>query len=175
MRLPKRNGSGDGGKGAVGSWIGSTSFTVIAACALAALVTFTVLNLSLDVRLESASWSKLHMGEQQWQQHLAPPPPLFKAQRHAPKARLAHAPVPAPVDHPFRETHHGLYKLEVPDESDRCKRSNICDGDYSCGEDKLGCVTKAADRKAHVRKAGQWSWEGYRWAVRESRIATCLM
>ncbi|WIA40463.1 hypothetical protein OEZ86_013819 [Tetradesmus obliquus] len=55
-----------------------------------------------------------------------------------------------------------MYSLPPHDDSQRCQRTGICDGDYSCGPDGLGCVTSAKQRQEHVRKAISWSWEGYR-------------
>jgi hypothetical protein len=55
-----------------------------------------------------------------------------------------------------------LYSLPQHDNSQRCQHTGICDGDYSCGPDGLGCVTSAKQRQEHVRKAISWSWEGYR-------------
>lgn len=70
---------------------------------------------------------------------------------------------PSVFHHPFDDL-QGVYKLPAQDSSPRCRQSQICDGDHSCGPDKLGCVTSAAERKAAVRKAIAWAWEGYRYA-----------
>jgi hypothetical protein len=71
---------------------------------------------------------------------------------------------PPPVfHHPFDDL-QGVYKLPAEDTSPRCQQSHMCDGDHSCGPDKLGCVTSPAERKAAVRKAIAWAWEGYRYA-----------
>lgn len=71
-------------------------------------------------------------------------------------------PPPSVFQHPFDDL-DGIYKLPAQDISPRCKQSQICDGDHTCGPDKLGCVTSAAERKQAVRKAIAWAWEGYRW------------
>jgi hypothetical protein len=73
-------------------------------------------------------------------------------------------PPPSVFQHPFDDL-EGIYKLPAQDVSPRCKQSQICDGDHTCGPDKLGCVTSAQERKQAVRKAIAWAWEGYRWVL----------
>lgn len=61
-------------------------------------------------------------------------------------------------------TKYQLYKLPsggARDSSPRCKHSGICDGDTSCGEDGLGCITDMAGRRERVRQATRWSWRAY--------------
>ncbi|EFJ41245.1 alpha-1,2-mannosidase [Volvox carteri f. nagariensis] len=41
-------------------------------------------------------------------------------------------------------------------------QSGICDGNYTCGVDGLGCITDALLRKEKVREAARWTWKGYR-------------
>lgn len=57
--------------------------------------------------------------------------------------------------------HRGAYANEQ-DASPRCKASGICDGKHDCGEDGLGCITDAAQRRDRVRDAIKWSWKGYK-------------
>jgi mannosyl-oligosaccharide alpha-1,2-mannosidase len=55
-----------------------------------------------------------------------------------------------------------LYKLPEQDGSPRCRNSGICDGDYSCGADGLGCIRDAKERQERIRAATRWAWAGYR-------------
>jgi hypothetical protein len=80
---------------------------------------------------------------------LAPPP-------------SAAAPPPKPFRHPFPEPKYKLYSIPPRDPTARCSRSGICDGDHSCGPDKLGCVVSSRRRQDHIREAIRWSWQGYR-------------
>lgn len=88
-------------------------------------------------RLAHLSWGHKHKQQQQQQQE------------------------PEKPAHPFSSM-PPMYSLPPHDDSQRCQRTGICDGDYSCGPDGLGCVTLAKQRQEHVRKAISWSWEGYR-------------
>ncbi|GAX82024.1 hypothetical protein CEUSTIGMA_g9452.t1 [Chlamydomonas eustigma] len=67
-----------------------------------------------------------------------------------------------PMTFPFPDLMYRIYKLPLQDPSSRCKLTGICDGNYSCGPDQLGCVTDNTERQQHIRKAAQWSWVGYR-------------
>ena len=69
---------------------------------------------------------------------------------------------PRPFKHPFPGPEYRLYSLPAKDDSPRCRQSGICDGDRSCGPDKLGCVASARARQQKVREAIKWSWQGYR-------------
>jgi hypothetical protein len=77
------------------------------------------------------------------------------------------SPVPRarPMTFPFPDLQYRIYSLPLHDPSARCKLTGICDGNYSCGPDQLGCVTDSAERQQHIRKAAQWSWIGYRWTI----------
>lgn len=80
----------------------------------------------------------------------APPPP------EAPEP-------PKPLrSHPYSSAKYRIWKLPAQDRSPRCQQSHICDGQYECGPDKLGCVTDDLQRKLAVREAGRWTWKGYR-------------
>jgi hypothetical protein len=79
-------------------------------------------------------------------------------------AAAAAPPQGAPFPHPFPEF-AGVYRMADRDASPRCIRSYICDNDYACGPDGLGCVRSAAARQARVRDAIRWSWQGYRWVA----------
>ncbi|GFR50049.1 hypothetical protein Agub_g12100 [Astrephomene gubernaculifera] len=63
---------------------------------------------------------------------------------------------------PYTDQKYRLWNLTDPDTSPRCAASKICDGNYDCGPDGLGCVTDAAGRREFIRKAAKWTWEGYR-------------
>lgn len=63
---------------------------------------------------------------------------------------------------PFTDPKYRIYKLPENDTSERCRLTGICDGDHSCGPDKLGCVTGGRERQAYVQEAARWSWAGYR-------------
>jgi hypothetical protein len=138
------------------------SFQVVLAALLAALVTFAICNFYMG--------SQLEQGRQQQAQAAAtqtaePPVPkhVQQQQQQQPQAPQPRSPPPAAAfRHPFKDTHTGLYTLEVPDTSERCRRAKICDGDYSCGEDGLGCVRDSKARKEHIRDAIRWSWFGYK-------------
>jgi hypothetical protein len=101
----------------------------------------------------------------------APAPVLnpFSSRRMRPRlARLSraqqqqqHQQEPIKPLHLFGSMPH-VYSLPPHDNSQRCQNTGICDGDYTCGPDGLGCVTLAKQRQEHVRKAISWSWEGYR-------------
>jgi hypothetical protein len=67
-----------------------------------------------------------------------------------------------PYPHPFTDEKYRIYTIPAHDASPRCAQSKICDGDHSCGPDKLGCVTDAKKRQQHIREAIRWSWQGYR-------------
>jgi hypothetical protein len=82
-------------------------------------------------------------------------------------------PPPSVFQHPFDDL-EGIYKLPAQDVSPRCKQSQICDGDHTCGPDKLGCMTSAEERKQAVRKAIAWAWEGYRWVWSPAALAKSL-
>jgi hypothetical protein len=63
---------------------------------------------------------------------------------------------------PNTDPKYRIYSLDGPDGSPRCRAVGICDGDYSCGMDGLGCVTHAAERQEYIRQAARWTWIGYR-------------
>jgi hypothetical protein len=60
------------------------------------------------------------------------------------------------------------------DFGERCRLSGICDGDYSCGPDQLGCVTDPAIRSQYVVNATRWAWAGYRWVACRRAAAEAL-
>ncbi len=62
----------------------------------------------------------------------------------------------------YPDDKYRIYSLPEKDSSARCRLTGICDGDYSCGKDGLGCVTNATLRQDKVREAARWSWIGYR-------------
>lgn len=64
--------------------------------------------------------------------------------------------------HPFNDSKYKIYRLDEHDESARCQGSGICDGNYTCVTDGLGCVRSSKQRQEHIRAAAQWSWLGYR-------------
>ncbi len=67
---------------------------------------------------------------------------------------------------PFaNQSKYQLYHVPTVDQSPRCKRSGICDGNHTCGSDGLGCITDAAARLEKIRQATKWSWAGYRWVM----------
>lgn len=82
-------------------------------------------------------------------------------------------PPPALRDVPSQAT---PYAASAEDDSVRCRRSGICDGQYDCAPpspgssnagggtrgDPLACVTEAPARQAAVRDAAQRSWRAYR-------------
>lgn len=161
------------------------ALTVSASALLATLITFVVLNLLLDdVNLPPLQGAP-NSGSVVLGMTLQPPAIMqgqqaaLNAQLAASSNKTAKAPVPPtePVHpppkpvyiHPFPSL-KGYYSIPAKDTSPRCTRSQICDGDHSCGPDKLGCVTDASERKEHVRKAIAWAWEGYRW-VRGVRVS----
>jgi hypothetical protein len=152
------------------------SVTVSASAILATLVTFGVLNFLLSDmtlpplpnRLGSFN-SEQELDQQQTQVQagaaMKPSAPVALSPAARPPAL---PPRPAVFVHPFSNMQH-IYTLPATDESPRCLQSQICDGDHSCGPDKLGCVTATKDRQAHVRKAIAWAWQGYRCAVRQGK------
>lgn len=154
------------------------SLTLFASAILATLVTFGVLNFLLNgVTLPPVSsqqgllqdtpqapqlqqdGSSSSTGQQQEDSSLSSDiaGQLADELIQPPAAR----PPPAAFHHMFEDLQK-LYTVPEVDSSPRCQSSQICDGDHSCGPDKLGCVTAASERKAHVRKAIAWAWEGYR-------------
>jgi len=170
------------------------SLTLFASAILATLVTFGVLNFLLNgVTLPPVSTETGLLHNMQQQDPQLQLDTVDSSGVHAPQlateegqadASTADAPVlppnikpaPAVMKHPFDDLQK-LYTIPEKDSSPRCKSSQICDGDHSCGPDKLGCVTSAEERKAHVRKAIAWAWEGYRYVVecRRSRLyGLCL-
>ncbi|KAG2490849.1 hypothetical protein HYH03_010767 [Edaphochlamys debaryana] len=64
--------------------------------------------------------------------------------------------------HPHKDKKYRIYKLPEKDVSPRCQKAQICDGNYECGPDGLGCIQDAAQRKEKVRDAAKWTWKGYR-------------
>ena len=62
----------------------------------------------------------------------------------------------------FTDAKYQLYTLPEVDTSLRCSLTGICDGNFSCGPDRLGCVTNAKERQEKIREAAKWSWAGYR-------------
>lgn len=155
------------------------SLTLFASAILATLVTFGVLNFLLNgmtlppVSTQTGLLSSMQQPEQLLQQQqqaggAGDPPEVADADgstAEQPADVLVNPPTikppPAVFQHPFDDL-QGIYKLPPQDTSPRCQQSKICDGDHSCGPDNLGCVTSAAERKAAVRKAIAWAWEGYR-------------
>lgn len=151
--------------------------TVSVSALLATLVTFMVLNFLLG---EVPSLPNLEPGASVPGSERVQKQSLLTATRQQADAVLASAPssnstakAPDPVVQPVQpppraEYKHlfpeykGYYRLAAKDESPRCSRAQICDGDHSCGPDKLGCITAAADRKERVRQAIAWAWRGYR-------------
>ncbi|PNH03981.1 Endoplasmic reticulum mannosyl-oligosaccharide 1,2-alpha-mannosidase [Tetrabaena socialis] len=101
-----------------------------------------------------------------WQLPKLPRPPSPTARAPSPAAEQA--PLPSPegprpmLHHPHNDTMYRLWKLPKHDTSPRCAKSGICDGVYECGEDKLGCVRDALERKNRIREAARWTWKGYR-------------
>lgn len=159
------------------------SVTLFASAILATLVTFGVLNFLLNgVALPPGSTQTgllQTMQQPEFVQQASVADGANTALHEAPGGTLAEGgdskqlagditgepapvkPPPSVFDHPFDDL-QGLYKLPEQDTSPRCQQSQICDGDHSCGPDKLGCVTSAQERKEAVRKAIAWAWEGYR-------------
>ena len=85
-----------------------------------------------------------------------------------PFQKKAHAPVAEAVANdtsPAAPTRIVADKYVPPtllDFSERCRLSGICDGNYTCGPDQLGCVTDPAARAQYVVNATRWAWAGYR-------------
>eukprot|EP00878_Enallax_costatus_P023470 GHUV01024966.1.p1 GENE.GHUV01024966.1~~GHUV01024966.1.p1 ORF type:complete len:284 (+),score=65.42 GHUV01024966.1:550-1401(+) len=156
----------------------ATALTVSASALLATLVTFVVLNVLLnDVNLPQLQESPSRMNGlprsalQQAaagvaQQAAIKAPDISNSSRAAKAPRpLAKQPTLPPPAKPFVHLFpnlNGLYSIPAKDSSPRCSHSHICDGDHSCGRDKLGCIVEAKARKEHVRKAIAWAWDGYR-------------
>lgn len=155
--------------------------TVSASALLATLITFGILNfLMSDVQLpgqnafgELHGAVKLQQPQRQpaVQQQLDGGGAAALANTTAPAAEnaslAAQSPAAAPLIQPAvwhypLEYLKGYYKLPPQDTSSRCQQSKICDGDYSCGPDKLGCITSAKERQNKVRNAIAWAWAGYR-------------
>ena len=67
-----------------------------------------------------------------------------------------------PMTFPFTDLKYRIYKLPEQDTSARCRLTGICDGNHTCGPDKLGCVTSGKARQARIREAARWSWAGYK-------------
>lgn len=160
----------------LGRWY-LAALTVSASALLATLITFVILNLLLnDVSLPplqgpNSSFTGLP-GLRMQQAAMAPsrhspdydPPVTTNRTARAPDAATqpVQPPPRAAFMHPFPSL-KGYYSIPAKDTSPRCAQSHICDGDASCGPDKLGCITAADDRKEHVRKAIAWAWDGYRY------------
>jgi hypothetical protein len=93
-------------------------------------------------------------------------------------SRLVMPPSPPPpkraMKFPFTDDKYRIYKLPENDTSERCRLTGICDGDHTCGPDKLGCVTSGKDRQARVREAARWSWAGYRCGESRPRPSQCF-
>jgi hypothetical protein len=157
--------------------------TVSASALLATLITFGVLNfLMSDVQLPSQHAFGELQNPVTLQQPLLQPVQQQQidgrgagalANVSAPAAgnasQAARSPASAPVIQPPPPVWQypldylkGYYKLLQEDTSPRCQQSKICDGDYSCGPDGLGCITDAKARQAKVRDAIAWAWAGYR-------------
>lgn len=158
-RGPAARGPLDDGCNSLPSTLMRISFQVVLAALLAALVTFAICNFYMGSQLEQGRQQQAQAAAQladdpQVPKHVQQLPPLAPQPRSPPPA--------AAFRHPFKDTHTGLYTLEVPDTSERCKQAKICDGDYSCGEDGLGCVRDSKARKEHIRNAIRWSWLGYK-------------
>ncbi|KAG2434808.1 hypothetical protein HXX76_007693 [Chlamydomonas incerta] len=85
-----------------------------------------------------------------------PPPPPPEEEDTVPEG-------PHPMrHHPFQDAKYRIWSLAKEDVSPRCKASGICDGNYECGADGMGCITDALKRKMKVRDAAAWTWKGYR-------------
>ncbi|GIL55013.1 hypothetical protein Vafri_10677 [Volvox africanus] len=68
-----------------------------------------------------------------------------------------------PLRHyPHKDPKYRIWELPAVDRSPRCIKSDICDGNHTCGADGLGCITNAQQRKQKVREAARWTWKGYR-------------
>lgn len=167
-----------------------TALTVSASALLATLITFVVLNVLLnDVSLPQLQEPSSRING-------LPGAPLQQAAvgilqqtaTHAPDigntSSAAKAPRPAVqprVPPPVRPFVHlypslkGFYSIPANDTSPRCSQSHICDGNYSCGPDNLGCITNAKERKEHVRTAISWAWAGYRCVHGATSAAVALV
>lgn len=170
------------------------SLTVFASAILATLVTFGVLNFLLNgMTLPPVSTQTGLLQTMQDPEQMQPGaadiinPDVGDAAASIPQPDVSIPEQPADVlsepplnkgpppvfHHPFNAL-QGVYKLPAQDTSPRCQQSHMCDGDHSCGPDKLGCVTSAAERKAAVHKAIAWAWEGYRCACLLAKwLASC--
>eukprot|EP00775_Hariotina_reticulata_P013796 gene13796-13917_t len=145
------------------------SLTVFTAAILATLVTFGVLNFllrdltlpPLPNRLGTFNLEQTPDKQQKQLQAETALTPSLPPALPPPALSPATPPRPAVFLHPFSNMQH-IYTLPATDTSPRCQRSQICDGDHSCGPDGLGCVTAAKDRQDHVRRAIAWAWQGYR-------------
>lgn len=64
--------------------------------------------------------------------------------------------------HPFSDPKYRIWKHPEVDRSPRCQQAKICDGNYDCGSNGLGCIRDNYQRKLKVREAARWTWKGYR-------------
>lgn len=116
----------------------------------------------LDTRSSPKSISLV----QKLRQHAKRPDRREKAASSPPAGVEPPPPVPEPPrplrNHPFSDAKYRIYKLPQQDTSPRCRASKICDGQYDCGPDGLGCITDDLKRKEAVRRAGAHTWMGYR-------------
>ncbi len=88
---------------------------------------------------------------------------LREKRRHAsPPPEPSPPPSPRRMSFPFPDEKYRIYSIPTEDRSKRCMLTGICDGNYTCGPDLLGCVTDAGERQARIREAARWSWVGYR-------------
>jgi hypothetical protein len=71
-------------------------------------------------------------------------------------------PPPKKLTFPYPDAKYRVHKRPAKDEAAACKQSGICDDTYGCGQDGLGCIRDAAQRRQHVQNAARWSWAGYR-------------
>ena len=63
---------------------------------------------------------------------------------------------------PHTDNKYRIYSLPEVDPSKRCTLTGICDGNFSCGPDGMGCLRSGKERQLRVREAARWSWAGYR-------------
>lgn len=93
--------------------------------------------------------------------------PWMKKQRQEEVLELETSPPPKAgrkksMKFPFTDPKYRIYSLPTQDTSVRCRSTTICDGNFSCGLDMLGCVTSSKERQARIKEAARWSWAGYR-------------
>ena len=155
-------------------WAFRGSLTVLAAASLAALVTFTLINAYMHGLAPSpaaAGFAALAASRGAGRTlAMVPPGGVLTIGGGAggagePLPSLVHGAVPRPPVHPFADKKYKQFNMTGKDRSPRCRSSQICDGDHSCGPDGLGCVTSAKARQRKIRDAIKWSWQGYKCAA----------